>query len=36
MICDASYPISNPAQTNRNYARSHDQWRWATEPEQYD
>jgi hypothetical protein len=26
----------NPAQTNRNYAHGHDQWRWAMEPEQYD
>jgi hypothetical protein len=41
MICDASYSgisptISNPAQTNRNYAHGHDPWLWAMEPEQYD
>jgi hypothetical protein len=26
----------NPAQTNRNYAFGHDQWLWATQPEEYD
>jgi hypothetical protein len=26
----------NPAQTNRNYAHDHDQWRWAMEPDEYD
>jgi hypothetical protein len=26
----------NPAQTNRNYAYDHDQWRWAMEPDEYD